>query len=296
MRGTPSCNTTSACLPMARRTWQQARAEPTASPSGRACEVSTKRSCCPICRSTFSSTLLGLLSTGFPMRLVALFRPLQQLFYPGLVLLGAIEAEIQFRGTPYAQTFHQFMADIFARGFQAFQALIGVGIVAFDIDPDFCGASVVRDVNRGDADKTDARVSQFAFHKRFDLFAQSLAHPSAMIFEPALLHETSPQVKRMRISENVAPVLRQGESRLGYCPPVSRRTGKYGGNNMLGIVAFLRRGEERFQGFKVSRFQGFKVSRFQGFKVSRFQGFKVSRFLPKTVSTLAGLEIFDEGI
>src|SRR5579862_1046049 len=152
MRGTPSCKTTSACLPIARRTWQQASAEPTASPSGRACEVSTKRSCCPIWRRTSSSTLLGLLSTGFPMRLVPLFRPLQQLFYPCLVSLGAVEPEIQFRRAPDAQTLHQFVADIFARGFQSFQALIGILVVAFDVDPDFRRASVIGHMYRGDAD------------------------------------------------------------------------------------------------------------------------------------------------
>ena len=52
MRGTRSCSTTSACLPRRRRIWQQARAEPMASPSGRACEVSTKRSRCSMCFST----------------------------------------------------------------------------------------------------------------------------------------------------------------------------------------------------------------------------------------------------
>ena len=35
--------TTSASLPMTRRIWPQARAEPMPSPSGRACEVTTKR-------------------------------------------------------------------------------------------------------------------------------------------------------------------------------------------------------------------------------------------------------------
>src|ERR1700733_12656790 len=58
MRGTPSCSTTSACFPIARRTWQQASAEPTASPSGRACEVSTKRFPCSIFRRTSCNILL----------------------------------------------------------------------------------------------------------------------------------------------------------------------------------------------------------------------------------------------
>src|SRR5215469_5317827 len=102
---------------MARRTWQQARADPTASPSGRACEVSTKRSRRPICRSTSSSMSLGLLSTGFLARLVPLFRPLQQFFDSSFVLLGAIEPENQLGSAPDSQPLYEFVADIFTGSF-----------------------------------------------------------------------------------------------------------------------------------------------------------------------------------
>src|SRR6516165_1339719 len=110
MRGTPSCSTTSACLPISRRTWQQASADPTASPSGRACDVSTNRSRCPICRNTSSSISLCLLAS--------FFCPLQQLFHASLRLFGSIQPEIQFRCTPNAQPLHQFVTDVFACCFE----------------------------------------------------------------------------------------------------------------------------------------------------------------------------------
>src|SRR6202041_2914776 len=45
-----------------------------------------------------------------------------------------------------------------------------------------------------------------SFDQCFNLLAQSLANPPAMVFQPALLHRTAPQVKRMRISEKWAQV------------------------------------------------------------------------------------------
>jgi hypothetical protein len=54
------------------------------------------------------------------------------------------------------------------------------------------------------AHQPNPRIGQLAFHQRFNLLAQSFAHPPAMIFQPTLLHETAPQGKLMRISENRA--------------------------------------------------------------------------------------------
>src|ERR1051326_1422925 len=201
MRGTLSWRTTSACFPRARSTWQQARAEPIASPSGRAWEVSTKRSCCPICRSTSSSMSLCRLSTGILSRLAALFRAGQQLFNARLILLGAVEAEKQLGCPTKVQALDQFVTNIFASSFQAFDALVGVRVVTFYVDPDFSRASIVGDMHGGHTDQADSRVSQLALDQGFNLFAQSFTHPPAMVLQPALLHE-SPQVKRMRISEN----------------------------------------------------------------------------------------------
>jgi hypothetical protein len=98
--------------------------------------------------------------------------------------------------------------NIFSRSFQAFQTLIRIGVIAFDVDPNLRRPSVVSDMDRRDTHQSDPRIGQFAFDQRFDLFAQSLTHPPTMIFQPALFHDHSPhQVKRMRISENRRKVL-----------------------------------------------------------------------------------------
>src|SRR5215472_7048493 len=223
MRGTPSCNTTSACLPMARNTWQQASAEPTASPSGRACEVSTKRSRCPICRSTSSRMSLGLISTRFLVGLVSLASPFQQLFHSSLGLLGAVETEIQLRRAPEAQPLYQFMANVFASCFQPRQTSIGFPVIAFDMDPYLSRASVIRHVNRRHAHQADSRIGQLPLDQSLDLLAQSLADPSAMVLEAALLH-FPPRVKRMRISENWMQMLCRpaGSGQSRSRPPGSR--------------------------------------------------------------------------
>src|SRR5579859_939293 len=191
---------------MARSTWQQASAEPMASPSGRACEVSTKRSRCPICRSTSSSMSLCLRSTGLLSGFASLFLPFQQFFDACFCLFTAIEAEIQFRSTPDAQALDQFVANIFARRFQTFDAEVGFGIVALDVDPYLGRAAIVGNMDSGYTDQADSRVLQLALDQSFNLFAQSFADPSAMVLQPALLHEP-PQVKRMRISENRVQML-----------------------------------------------------------------------------------------
>src|SRR5580700_38908 len=151
MRGTPSCSTTSACLPMARRTWQQASAEPTASPSGRACEVSTNRSCCPICRSTSSSTSLSLFSTGsfacLVSFLVSLLGPRQQFFHARLFLFRAVQPEIQFGRASQVQAFHQFVPNVFFRRRQALQALVRVCVIAFHVDPNLRRAAILGDMH-----------------------------------------------------------------------------------------------------------------------------------------------------
>src|SRR5579864_9003533 len=94
-----------------------------ASPSGRACEVRTKRSRCPICRSTSSSMSLCLLSTRFLNRsfagLASLSCTLQQLFHSRLFPFGPIEAEEQFRGPAQTQPVREFTPDISLGGVQA---------------------------------------------------------------------------------------------------------------------------------------------------------------------------------
>src|SRR5581483_7263677 len=171
MRGTPSCSTTSACFPMERSARQKARAEPTASPSGRACEVSTKRSCWAMCRRTSSRWSLCLVCTGILALLVSFPCPLQQLFNSRLVLLSAIESENQFRGAANAQPLYQLVADIFTSGFKAFDATVSLGIVTLDIDPDFRGASVVSNMDRSHTHQAYPRIRQLALYQRFDFLA-----------------------------------------------------------------------------------------------------------------------------
>src|ERR1700731_2585419 len=192
MRGTPSCNTTSACLPMARRIWQQASADPTASPSGRACEVSTNRSCSPIRRSTSSSTSLCLFSTGFLAGLASFLRPRQQFFDSRLFLFRAVQPEIQLWRSSQPQSLDEFMTDIFARRLQSLQTLVCILVIAFHVDPNLRGPAVIGDVDCRHAYQSDSRIGQFAFDERLDLLAQGLADSPAMIFQPTLLHDSNP--------------------------------------------------------------------------------------------------------
>src|ERR1019366_3604864 len=204
MRGTPSWSTTSACLPMARSTWQQASAEPTASPSGRACDVSTNRSCCPICLST-SSTLLCLFSTVCLARFAPLLRPRQQFFHSRLFLLRAVQPKIQLRSAPQVQPLHEFVPDVFLCRCQAFQAVVRVLVIAFNIDPHLRRSAIIRDVNRRHAHQPNPRIGQLAFDQRLDLLAQSLADPTAMIFESALLHDSRTSGKTDENNRKSAP-------------------------------------------------------------------------------------------
>src|SRR5579872_53180 len=138
---------TSACFPIARRTWQHASAEPTASPSGRACDVNTNRSCCPICRSTSSSMSLRLLSTCVLWWLRTFLGPLQQFLDARFGQLGAVKAKIQFRSASDAEAFDEFVADILASGFEAFETAVCLDVIAFDINPDFGRTTIIRHVD-----------------------------------------------------------------------------------------------------------------------------------------------------
>src|SRR6202034_815571 len=191
---------------MARKIWQQASADPTASPSGRACEVNTNRSCSPIWRSTSSSKSLCLFSTGFLARLVSLLGARQQFLDSSFFLFRTVQPKIQLGGASQVQALHQFMTDIFARRFQTLQAFVRIRVIAFHVDPNLRRPAIVRDMHRGHAYQSNAGIGECAFDERFNLLAQCLANPPAMVFQPALLHATAPQVKRMRISEKWAPV------------------------------------------------------------------------------------------
>src|SRR2546423_169903 len=79
-------------------------------------------------------------------------------------------------------------------GKQALETSLGFLIVAIHVYEDLRGASIVSDMNSGDPYQANARVSQLAFHQRFNLLAQGFPQPSAMILNAALLH-SSPRSK-----------------------------------------------------------------------------------------------------
>src|SRR5882724_1241885 len=121
MTGTPSLRTTSAVLPSCRSTSPHASTEPMASPSGRACEVSTKR--------WFSSSVLSTsLSIGFVCHsrprlcglLLSLLHSSQQLIDPGFIFSRTVVVEKKFGNAPQAERDLHRMADISLRFLQTF--------------------------------------------------------------------------------------------------------------------------------------------------------------------------------
>src|SRR6266545_4186063 len=128
MRGTGSCRTTSASLPSKRRIWQQANAEPIASPSGRACEVSTNRVRCSMCWSTSFS----MCSNPPVARLtgVSFLGPVQKFINAGFILLRTIQDEEQLGRAAQVQTLDQLAAHISARGAQSLHRLLGLRVIS----------------------------------------------------------------------------------------------------------------------------------------------------------------------
>ena len=113
---------------------------------------------------------------------------------------------------------------------QTLQASLRFFIIAIHIHQNLRGTAIVRDQHRGHTHQSDPRISQLSLHKRFDLLAQGLAQPPAMIFQPPLLH-LHLEVKRMRISENEAQVL----ALKCYCDARKSDPCKYRGNNAIGL-------------------------------------------------------------
>src|ERR1019366_1789900 len=187
--------TASASLPIMRRIWPQARAEPMPSPSGRACEVTTKRRRARISRRTSSSMKCSSLSThcpsgaGLGILPRAFFRAPQKLVNSTLQLIGTINLEIGFRRPAQPQPLRQFVPDIILGGGQPFEGALGLGFIAGNRNHDPSGTRVLSHDHRADAGQANARVGQLAFEDGFDLLADGLAQPPAMIFLPTMLHD-----------------------------------------------------------------------------------------------------------
>src|SRR5271165_4524249 len=145
MRGTPSCMTTSESLPITRRIWPQARAEPMPSPSGRACEVTTKRRRARISCRTRSSMSFALSSSyqdialampqcgeigapsgaGLAVLPATFLGAAQKLVDPALQLIGAVDLKIKLGRPPEVQPFRQFVPHIILGGRQALKGALG---------------------------------------------------------------------------------------------------------------------------------------------------------------------------
>src|SRR5579862_1620857 len=183
MRGTPSRSTTSASLPIARSTWQNASAEPTASPSGRACEVSKNRLRCPICFKTSSSITTSLSRSAAPLPVAV-----QQFVDSGFVLLRSIELKKQLRWTAQVQPLRNFVPNKTDRRSQPCERKLRFGIVAFHGDQNTRRTSILSQFHRAHVYPTYSWITQLAFDDGLDLLAQRLGQPLAMIFLPALFH------------------------------------------------------------------------------------------------------------
>src|SRR3984893_8804369 len=232
MRGTPSRKTTSASFPIARRICRQANAEPIASPSGLACEVSTNRLRCSMClRTSFNietvvgrqSSVVSLIEFNDDQRpttdslLLPLFRPAQQFVNPGAVFIRAIEVKVQFRRTAKVQVFRHLATDESDRLGQALQRTVGLGVIAIKGDENLRRARILRQYHAGDADQPDARAAQFALHDGFDFLPQGLTQALSMVFRAALLHshllsKTNENIRKSAVSGTA------GLSRCGSSP------------------------------------------------------------------------------
>src|SRR5258706_10513908 len=201
MIGTPSCSTTSALLPIWRRIWQQARTEPTASPSGRACDVSTNRSRRSIAVST--SVIIGcsllapccsherVLLLRLRVLACALLRPAQQLVYSSLALLRPVELEDKLRRMPQSEAHADCVTDVSLSGEQAIERVLRRRLVAIHDDENMRGLAAGRQPHVTHVGRRDARVREFALDDGGDLLAQRSAQAILMMFAAAVLRHGS---------------------------------------------------------------------------------------------------------
>src|SRR5579863_4021375 len=188
MRGTPSCSTTSASLPIERRIWQHASADPTASPSGRACEVSRNRSRCSMCLRT-SFNIFGCTPIDSTLELMTPFLvTFQKLIDSGCVSLRAVQLKIQLRWTAQVQTLSHFTANETNRRRQPLQRAFGFLVVALNDHENPRGTRIASEHHTAHAGQPNAGVTEFALHDRFNLLTKGLAQSFPMIFSPTLFH------------------------------------------------------------------------------------------------------------
>src|SRR6476620_4394036 len=183
MTGTLSRSTTSALLPILRRIWASASADPMASPSGRACDVTRKRRRCLISCKTCS------ISSIVPLLFLAFLEPAQNVIDSGAVFLRPIEDEVELRHVAHAQANQQFAPDVPLGRVDGRYRLLRFTIIARNLDVYARALAVGREHNLANVAQRNARVTQFPFNDHADLFLQRLTHPLPMVlFAPLLRH------------------------------------------------------------------------------------------------------------
>src|SRR5947209_2012149 len=187
MCGTPSFSTTSVSLPIARRICEQASTEPTASPSGRACDVSTncwRRSIsCSTCASVCIST--AFLATLF---FASSLYPTQQLIDPCALLVAAIDLKVKLRRLAQVQAEGKLAPNKQLRRLKTLERLLGLVVFAIKMHKHPRGSAIRRHQDVGHAGQSDPWIDEFAFYDRRDLVAQGIAQAFLVMFCSAAFH------------------------------------------------------------------------------------------------------------
>jgi hypothetical protein len=114
----------------------------------------------------------------------------EKLVDPALQFIGPIDLEIKFRRTPQTQALRKFVPDIILGSGEPFERPLGLGFIAGNADHNPSRTRVLSHKHGADTGQADARIAEFPFEDSFNLFADGLAQPSAMIFLATMLHGT----------------------------------------------------------------------------------------------------------
>ena len=119
---------------------------------------------------------------------VAFLGAAEKLVHPALQFIGTIDLEIKFRRPPQPQPLREFVPDIILGRGEPFERPLGLGLIAGNADHDAGRTRVLSHKHGADTGQADARIAEFPFEDGFNLFADGLAQPSAMIFLATMLH------------------------------------------------------------------------------------------------------------
>jgi hypothetical protein len=96
------------------------------------------------------------------------------------------------------------MPYVFFGGEQALETPLRFRVVAIHIHQNLRRPAIVGYMYSRYPHQPNARIRQFALHQRFDLLAQSLTQPPAMILDRALLHLSPRSKTHENIRKSVA--------------------------------------------------------------------------------------------